>query len=64
MEETHRVAAAADAGDQRVRQAPLRAQDLPARLVADHRLEVAHDLRIGVRPGDRADAVEGVVRRW
>ena len=31
------------------------------RLVADHRLEVAHHLRIGVRPGGGADQVVGVL---
>ena len=61
MEQAHRVRAAADAGDQRVRQAALLGHDLRAHLVADHRLEVAHHGRIGMRPGDAADQVEGVV---
>ena len=30
-------------------------------LAADDRLEIAHHLRIGMRAGDRADAVEGVL---
>ena len=61
VEQPHRVRAAADAGDERVGQPALGLLQLRARLVADHRLEVAHHRRIGVRPGDRADHVERVV---
>ena len=61
MEQADGVGAAADAGDQRVRQPALRRQDLLARLGADHRLEVADHRRIGMRPGDGADQVVGVV---
>ena len=61
MEQPHRVGAAADAGDQRIRQAALRLLHLLPGLVADHRLEVAHHHRIGMRPRHRADAIEGVV---
>ena len=64
MEQAHGVGAAADAGDQRIRQAAFGLLHLLARLVADHRLEVAHHRRIGMRAGDGADAVERVVRRW
>ena len=42
-------------------QPPLGLDDLLARLAADHRLEIAHHRRIGVRAGDRADHVERVV---
>ena len=35
-------------------------QHLLLGFVADHRLEVAHHGRVGVRTGDRADDVEGV----
>ena len=60
VEEPDRVAAAADAGDQHVGQPAGRVLDLAPRLLADHRLEVAHDHRIGMRARDRADDVEGV----
>ena len=45
---------------ERVRQAALGRHHLLAGLAADDALEVAHHGRIGMRPGDRADAVEGV----
>ena len=61
MKQPHRVRAAADAGDQGIGQPALGLLQLGARLMADHRLEVAHHRRIGVRPGDRADHVERVV---
>ena len=59
VEQADGVGAAADGGDQRIRQAALRRQHLLARLAADDALEVAHHGRIGMRPGHRADAVEG-----
>ena len=43
-----------------VGQPPLALEHLRPRLLADDRLEVAHHRRIGMRPGHRADAVEGV----
>ena len=61
MKQPHRVGAAADAGDQRIRQAALGGLHLRAGLDADHRLEVAHHHRIGMRARNGADAVEGVV---
>ena len=60
VEQPHRIRAAADAGDERVRQPALGLQHLLLRLSADDRLEVAHHRRIRVRAGDRADAVERV----
>ena len=60
MKQAHRVRAAADAGDQRVGQTAFRLLHLRTRLDADDRLEVAHHHRIGMRAGDRADAVERV----
>ena len=60
MEQADGVGAAADAGDERVGQAALGLEDLLARLAADHRLEVAHHRRIGMRAGGRADQVVGV----
>ncbi len=59
MEEADRVRAAADRGDERVGKPALRVHDLLAHLVADHRLEVAHHRRIGMRAGRRADDVVG-----
>ena len=64
MEQAHGVRAAADAGDQRIRQPAFGLLHLRAGLVADDALEVAHHRRIGMRAGDRADAVERVRRRW
>ena len=60
MEQADGVRAAADAGDERIRQPALGLLHLLARLVADHALEVAHHRRIGMRPRRRADAVERV----
>src|SRR5439155_23860181 len=60
LEEPQGVAPAADTRDARVRQPPAGAQHLAAGLVADHRLELAHHERVGVRSGDLADTVEGV----
>ncbi len=60
VEEAHRVGAAAYAGDERIGQAALALHDLLAHFLADHRLEVAHHLRIGVRTRHRADDVVGV----
>ncbi len=61
VEQAHRVRAAADAGDQRVGQPSFALQHLLAHFPADDRLEIAHHRRIGMRPGHRADDVEGVL---
>ncbi len=61
VEQPHGVGTAADAGDERVRQAVLRRQQLLARLATDHRLEIPHHARIGRRSRHGADDVEGVV---
>ena len=60
-EEAHGVGAAADARDQQIRQTPFRLSALLLGLFADHRLEVAHQHRIGMRPGDAADDVVRIV---
>ena len=64
VENADGVAAAADAGDNRIgqlaRPAGLLIQHLPARFGADDALKVAHDGRVGVRPQRRA---EQIVRR-
>ncbi len=60
MEQADRIGAAADAGDERVRQAAVLVEHLRARFAADDRVEIAHHLRIRMRTGDRADDVEGV----
>ena len=59
MEQADGVRASAHAGDQRIRQAARLIQHLLPRLPADHCLEVAHQRRIGMRPGHGADDVEG-----
>ncbi len=51
---------AANAGDQRIRQAAFGSLHLLLRLLADDRLEVAHHRRIGMRTCRRADAIESV----
>ena len=61
MEQADGVRAAADRGDEGIRQAALGRHHLLAGLAADDALEVAHHRRIGMRAGDRADAVEGVL---
>ncbi len=60
MEKSDGVRAAADAGNERVRQPPLTLHHLLARLRADDRLEIAHHGRIGMWAGRRADEVVGV----
>ena len=60
VEEPDRVRAAADAGDEEVRQRARRREHLLARLLADHRLEVADHRRERVRAEGGA---EQVVRR-
>ena len=56
-EHADRVRAAADAGDDGLRQPPLGVEDLLARLAADHRLQLAHELRVRRGPDARADQV-------
>ena len=60
VEDPHRVAAAADARDDDVRQAADLIEHLPPRLAADDRLELAHHQRIRMRPERRAEQVIGV----
>ena len=60
VEDAHRVAAAADAGDDRVRQLAGQLEDLRARLPSDHRLEFADHQRIRMRPQHRAEQIVGV----
>ena len=60
VEQADGVRAAADSGDQRVGQTAFGLHHLLAGFVADHRLEIAHHGRIGMRAGDRADHVVGV----
>ena len=61
MEQADGIAAAADAGGDRIRQAAVVGQHLRARLAPDHGVEVAHHARIRIGAGDGADDVEGVV---
>ena len=60
VEDADRVAAAADARDDRVGQPAGLLEDLRARLAADHRLELAHHQRIRMRPEHGAEQVVGV----
>ena len=60
MEEADGVRPAADAGDDGVRQGAVALQILPPRLVADHALQLAHHVGVGVRPGRSADDVVSV----
>ncbi len=61
IEDAHRVGATADAGDHRIRLAAGHFRHLDQAFLADDLLEIAHQHRVGVRAGDRADDVEGVV---
>ena len=61
VEQPQRIGTAADAGDQQVGQAAGAVEHLRARFLADHALEVAHHLGVGMRAGRGADDVEGVV---
>ena len=60
MEQAHGIGAAADAGDQRIRQAAFGGLHLLAGFAADDALEIAHHGRIRMRAGHRADAIESV----
>ena len=62
MEQADGVRAAADAGDHGIRQAAGALQDLRARLAADDGLQLAHQVRIGMRADRRAEQVVGAVR--
>ena len=61
MKQSDGIGAAADAGDQRIRQPAFGLLHLGAGLDADDRLEVAHHHRIGMRARDGADAVKRIV---
>ena len=61
MEDADRVAAAADAGGDRVRKAAVFGQHLRARLAADDGVEVADHARVRIGAGDGADDVERVL---
>ena len=61
MEQADGVGAAADAGDQQSGRRPSASIICSRSFVADHRLEIAHHLRIGMRAGGRADHVVGVL---
>src|SRR5262249_41713191 len=58
IEDAHGVGAAADAGDNRIRQPPGRLEHLTSRLAPDDRLEVAHDHGVRMHTDDRAYDVE------
>ncbi len=58
MKQSHRVRAAANAGNDGVGKTAFHGHNLLAGLLADHRLKVADHLWIGMWPGNRADDVE------
>ena len=60
MKQAHGIGAAADAGDERIRQSAFGGLHLLARLAADDRLEIAHHGGIRMRAGHRTDAVERI----
>src|ERR1051325_5009949 len=59
VKQTHRIAAAADTCDQIIGELSFPFEDLPARFPSDHGLKVAHEHRIRVRSGNRADQIIG-----
>src|SRR5215831_3100532 len=61
IKKADRVAAPADARHKAVSQAPFALENLKFCLPAYHRLEVAHNHRIGMRAYDRADDIKRVV---
>ncbi len=61
MKQPKRVRSAADASDQQVRQSPQTVEHLRARFFADHALEIANQLGVGVRASRSADDVECVM---
>src|SRR5690554_4130320 len=61
VEQPHCVGAAADTGDQGIRQAPLLLHDLTTGFFTDDSLEVTYHGRIRVRTGYRTDDVESAV---
>ncbi|KAG1391315.1 hypothetical protein G6F59_014930 [Rhizopus arrhizus] len=61
MEQADGIAAAADAGGDRIGQAAVLGQHLFACLAPDDGVEIAHHARVRVRTGDGTDDVEGVL---
>ena len=61
VKQTDSIGTAADTGHQRVRQAAQLIQTLPPRLPARDRVKIAHHGRIGMRSGDSADDIEGII---
>src|SRR6476660_5095642 len=59
VKDADRVRAAADAGDHGVREPPDPLEHLPARLPANHRLQISDADRVRVHSGGRAEDVEG-----
>src|SRR5207245_6263906 len=55
IKQPHRVASAADASDEIIRQPPLLLENLQTRFLSDHRLKVTHHHRIGMREGYGSD---------
>src|SRR5271167_1981715 len=60
VEETHRIRAAADAGDEHVRETLFFLENLLPRFLAEDGLEVPHHHRIRMRPRDTANDIKSV----
>ena len=61
VEQPHGIGTAANRCHQQIRQAPFGGHHLLARFCANDGLEIAHHHREGMRAGDRADAVIGIM---
>src|SRR5690348_4258227 len=61
VKQSNRIGSAAHARDQAIRQPVFRAHNLFARFLADHFVEVAHDLGVGMRTQDGPEQVVRIV---
>ncbi len=64
VEDADGVAAAADAGEDGIGQAAFGFENLAARFVADHAMEIAHHHRIRMRAERGAEQIVRGRRRW
>ena len=62
MEQADRIRTAADAGDHGIGQRAGALEHLRARFAPDDRLQLAHEIRIGMAADGRAEQVVGPVR--
>ena len=61
VEQADCIRATANTGHDCIRQTPFALQDLRPRFLANHTLEIAHQLRIRMRAGGGSNAIERVV---